>query len=303
MKTKQLRPGFTLIELLVAMSITVVLLGILVYMTGISMETFKKSRNEVRASRQAKEAIEVLAKDFESMIAHRNGKDYEWLNAQVMDTNNVGPNGNNLLNACELIFFTGATDRYNGQIGTPGIDKGGDVSVVGYRLAFKDQISGNNDYAVFSLYRHLVNPDEAYEKLLTQPDLNATGVFTESSDLTAPNFLVENIYEFTLTFLVETSTVNSQGVTTTNVVRASIKPDALTSFRVKGTGIKYTGNLPSGVDEEAFKNGSIVGVEISITVITDQGLTIARRVSKATWEKQQNKYTYHYSKTIMTPRP
>ena len=61
MTHKRLQSGFTLIELLVSMVITVVLLGVLVYMTGISMDTYKKSRNEVRASRQAKEALDTIA--------------------------------------------------------------------------------------------------------------------------------------------------------------------------------------------------------------------------------------------------
>ena len=39
------RAGFTLIELLVAMAITVVLLGVLVYLTGVSMDTYRDSRN------------------------------------------------------------------------------------------------------------------------------------------------------------------------------------------------------------------------------------------------------------------
>ncbi|MBT8044014.1 MAG: type II secretion system GspH family protein, partial [Verrucomicrobiae bacterium] len=80
-KTRSNIAGFTLIELLVAMAITVVLIGVLVYLTAISMDTYRDSRNEVRASRQAKEALETISKDLESMISRRDGNTYEWLYA------------------------------------------------------------------------------------------------------------------------------------------------------------------------------------------------------------------------------
>jgi len=127
MKTKRLQSGFTLVELLVAMAITVILLGVLVYMTGISMDTYKNSRNEVRASRQAKEAVETLAKDFEGLMAKRDGNTYEWLYAKV---DNATGAEYVAANASQLIFFTGATDRYNGDIGGSS-DRGGDISTVG----------------------------------------------------------------------------------------------------------------------------------------------------------------------------
>ena len=116
MTHKRLQSGFTLIELLVSMVITVVLLGVLVYMTGISMDTYKKSRNEVRASRQAKEALDTIAKDFESMISRRDGNTYEWLYAGQEPSSLKGPTNKEIPNTSQLIFFTGATDRYDGNI-------------------------------------------------------------------------------------------------------------------------------------------------------------------------------------------
>jgi prepilin-type N-terminal cleavage/methylation domain-containing protein len=303
MTHKRLQSGFTLIELLVSMVITVVLLGVLVYMTGISMDTYKRSRNEVRASRQAKEALDTIAKDFESMILRRDGNLYEWLYAGP-EPEGLGTTskGNAMTNTSQLIFFTGATDRYHGQIGVPGMDLGGDVSAVGYRLVYKDQISNNNDYPVFSLYRHLVNPDIAFQNCLAVTDLTTTGEFTNAKDLTAENFLVENIYELTVTFLLEV-TVASTSVT--HQLRATMQPGGVTKFKVKGSGIEYEGNmeLPSGVTDDHIKSAQIVGAEISITVLTDHGLVLAQRLSQAKWKKQIKKHSYHYTKTINTPRP
>ncbi|MBK1831547.1 prepilin-type N-terminal cleavage/methylation domain-containing protein [Verrucomicrobiaceae bacterium R5-34] len=295
--------GFTLIELLVAMTITVILLGVLVYMTGISMDTYRNSRDEVRASRQAKEALSTISKDFESMISRRDGNNYEWLYAG-QESGNQGPTGNEIPNTSRLIFFTGATDRYNGDIGGTN-DEGGDVSAVSYRLVFRDQIGDTEDdrFAVFSLYRHLVDPDEAFDYLAVT-DLDST--FDSTNDLASENFLVENIYEFTVTFVIEVTVPSTSGASVTHTVRASMKPGALTEFRIKGSALDYTGTLQvpsgSGLSEDQIKSGRVVGVDIAMTVLTDVGLTLSKRLGSTAWEKERGKHMHHFSKSISVPR-
>ena len=315
MKIKRLqnfRPGFTLIELLVSMAITVVLLGVLVYMTGISMDTYRDSRNEIRASRQAKEAIETIAKDLESLVSRRDGNPYEWLysgvdaKSGILDSTGPSSKDGQITNRAQIIFFTGATDRYNGEIGVDGVDKGGDVSAVSYRLAFRDQIGDTSDerHAVFSLYRHLVNPDATFgvggaAGLLAVADLQAayqTGF--ASGDLVATNFLVENVYEFTLTFLVEYTTAGTTPVT--KIERVSMMQSGnggYQEFRLKGNKI-----VAEGPKSAEIENGRIVGAEVSITVLTDRGLTLAKK-SGISREDLVKKHSYHYTKAITTPRP
>jgi prepilin-type N-terminal cleavage/methylation domain-containing protein len=297
------RTGFTLIELLVSMAITVVLLGVLVYMTGISMDTYRNSRNEVRASRQAKESLETIAKDLESLVSRRDGNTYEWLYAGKETNTKQGPIDKEIINTSHLIFFTGATDRYNGEIGVDDVDKGGDVSCVSYRLVYKDQISDDDKFAVFSFYRHLVNPDETFgvddaPGLLAVDDLQeAYQTGFESEDLTAANFLVENVYEFTVTFLVEYTTTATPPVT--KIERVSLMQNGsggYEEFRLNGSELK---TIPVN---DAITNGRIVGAEVSITVLTDQGLTLAKK-SGISREELVKKHSYHYTKTITTPRP
>ena len=263
------------------------------------MDTYKKSRNEVRASRQAKEALEILSKDFESMVSRRDGNPYEWLYAvfENIGASDKTASGVGIANKSQLIFFTGATDRYNGDIGGTN-DKGGDVSAVGYRLVYKDQISGEDDdkLKVFSLYRRLVDPDETFEKLLAKEKLEAENIFTEAADLQAEHFLVENIYEFTVTFLVE----YLDGVVT-KIERVTIRQGSsspYTELRLKGDKITVKGGKG-----DIIENGQIVGVELSISVITDQGLVMAKHMKSDRWNEDAAKYTYHYTKTINTPRP
>jgi len=302
------RDGFTLVELLVAMMITIVLLGVLVYLTAISMDTYRDSRNEVRASRQAKEALETIAKDLESMVSRRDGNAYEWFWAESESSSLKGPAaGKQIANASRIIFFTGATDRYDGQIGTPQ-DKGGDVSAVSYRLVYKDQISGGvptseGPFPVFSLYRHLADPDEAFDILaINKLKDGSSSIFSEANDLAAENFLVENIYEFTITYLVEVKVDD-----VAHLVRATMKPDGLTKFAIRGSGLGFLGNIEfpesSGLDGDDFRNGRVMAVQVSISVISDRGMALIKKLPAARWDEVKSKHLYHYTKTITTPSP
>ena len=135
--------GFTLIELLVAMTITTIIVGILVSITSLALDTWNRSRSEIRAARQGKAMIDSMARDFESMVV-RSGNSFEWLLAES-DPDTKGPKGNGSPTSVDLTFFSTATDRYNGQIGDATVDLGGDVSTIGYQLIYKDPISSASD--------------------------------------------------------------------------------------------------------------------------------------------------------------
>lgn len=295
---KSLSSGFTLVELLVSMSITLILVGVLIYLATVSTDAYKSSREEVRASRQGQQAMSVIAKDFESLQIRRGGNDFEWLYVGEETSSLSGPSGKEIPNTSRLIFFTAVTDRYNGEIGVSGVDKGGDVSAVSYRLVYRDQISDtdNDEHAVFSLYRNLADPDEAFD-LLAEPDLlesSSSSVFSDSEDLSADNFLVENIYEFTLTFIV--LYVDEAGEDQVErVVIAHNSSSASTEFRVKGDKLEIT---PANSDLES---GVLIGAEISISVLTDQGVTLAKS-SGLQQEDLLREHSYHYTKKVVIPR-
>jgi prepilin-type N-terminal cleavage/methylation domain-containing protein len=87
--------GFTMLELLVAMSVTVILLGMVTFMTGVSMDGYKGSRDKVLGGRQAKEALEAITQDFEAIVARADGSDNMWLYAAVEPKLNGDTVGNN----------------------------------------------------------------------------------------------------------------------------------------------------------------------------------------------------------------
>ena len=297
--------GFTLLELMVAMSVTVILLGMVTFMTGVSMDGYKGSRDKVVAGRQAKEALDAITKDFEAMVARADGSDNMWLYAEVepnLSTALGGPAGKTITNAPRLIFFTGAPDRYDGDIGGTN-DNGGDVSAVAYRLAYRDQISGTAANAVgafpsFTLYRHLVDPDATFTNVLGQVNLTApvapaVNQFTDALDFTAENVLAENIYELTVTFLVQRSN---------GVKRFTIGQNTGTqqyhSLVIKGNGILSKADSAS---TEVAEAGQLVGVEIGMTVLSERGLVMTEK-GGMTREDIIKDYGIHYTHTVNVPR-
>jgi prepilin-type N-terminal cleavage/methylation domain-containing protein len=313
MKTQRISPskhGFTLVELLVAMFITTIIVSVLVAITSISLDTWNRSRSELRAARQAKGMIDTMARDFESLVT-RKGNTNEWLSAIAdEDANSLGDELKST-NATKLIFFTAATDRYDGNIGNTK-DKGGDVSCVAYQLEYKDPINKDSGKSkTFVLNRLLVNPDETFEQLLgeTHADSDDTlekvfdGKFgTKISE--EENFVCENIFQFSITFFVQTTTVVGAGAgATTEVKNHQVTVDSTNdSFRILGTGIETT--PPAGMTADQFAAGRVTAVQISTTVLSDFGVEQAKKrkfATAAARAKFLSQNSFEYSKVVQIP--
>ena len=305
MKTQRIslsKRGFTLMELMVAMAITTIIVTVLVSITSIAIDTWNRSRAELRAARQAKSMVDTMASDFESLVTRR-GNANEWLSAISPQT---AP-GDKLesTNSAELIFFSGSTDRYNGEIGGAA-DEGGDVSCVAYRLNYKDPIDRNgNTFRTFVLNRLLVNPDETFEKLLGKPDLtNAFSVYSSKLD-EIENFVCENVFQFTITFHVEVTqgTGTSAKVLTVPVTIGQSNSGKVTkSLKIKGTGID-TSATPNGVSADELKTGRIKAMEVSLSVLSDAAVDQLRTRPFTDTQKSEflAKNSYQYSKLVQLP--
>lgn len=308
-KSNRRNHGFTLLELMVAMGITAVIVTVLVTVTGIATDTWTRSRSEIRASRQAKTMLDLLAKDFESFVSRR-GNDSEWLYAAIdssADLPNVVRNQGGSTEAPELIFFSAVTDRYLGQLGTE-TDKGGDVSCVAYASRFQDPVDprGTAKTSSFVLYRLLVNPDETFKNLLGEEDLK-TAFNSYSNELTdRENFVCENVIQFTLTFLVEVTRSGGAGsASTVETARVTLgSGNSSAKFRLSGTGID-SNITPDGVSADQIKAGRLAGVEISISVVSDAGLSRMNAGSvggnQGLSEKDYARQVYHFSRVVDVP--
>jgi type II secretory pathway pseudopilin PulG len=291
-------------ELMVAMAITVIIVTVLVSITSIALDTWNRSRSELRAARQAKAMVDSMTSDLEALVT-RSGNDSEWLSAISDQT----PPGDKLqsTNAADLIFFTAAMDRYNGDIGPNSTtDKGGDVSCVAYRLDYKDPIEENGMiFRTFVLNRILVNPDETFKDLLGQSDLKtAFGSYSGKLD-NIENFVCENVFQFTITFQMEVvqGTGSSAKVLTVPVTIGQTSSAQVTqSFKIKGTGVD-TSLTGGSVTADELKAGRVKAVEISLTVLSDTGIDQLRNrpFSEAQKSEFMAKNSYQYSKLIRLP--
>lgn len=312
MKTQrkpQSAAGFTLMELMVAMAITTIIVTVLVSITSVAIDTWNRSRSELRASRQAKAMVEAMAKDFETLVTRR-GNEFEWLSAVSELPVSEGGGAPKLpsTNAADLIFFSGSSDRYNGEIGT-NKDLGGDVSCVAYSLAYRDPILSSGSSYTFVLNRLLVDPKPTFENLLGKDNLKtAFGQYRE--DLKKPeNFVCENVYQFTVTFQVEvvipptTTGGKTEVVNVPVVIGQTNSGNQTSSFRIKGTGIETT--VTGGkVTAEQIKSGRLKSMEIALTVLSDAGIDQIRGRGFANEEAKSDfmkKNAYNYTKLVQIP--
>jgi prepilin-type N-terminal cleavage/methylation domain-containing protein len=310
--TSSIKSGFTLMELMVAMAITTIIVTVLVSITSIALDTWNRSRSELRASRQAKGMIDSMARDFEALVTRR-GNTNEWLTA-ITESGNIGHKLEST-NASKLIFFTAATDRYNGELaGKDQImgnkdDPSGDVSCVAYGLEYKDPIgSTGSGFETFVLKCLLVNPDETFNKLLGKADLVAElPKCTVRLDDPA-NFVCESIYQFTITFHVQVSQTSTGTSSATTIVNVPVKlgksnsGQTTSSFKIKGTGIE-TGYAGDTVSADELKGGRITTMEISATVVSDFGIDqLKRRKFKGSQQADfLAKNFYQYTKLVQLP--
>jgi prepilin-type N-terminal cleavage/methylation domain-containing protein len=305
-RSQPLRRGFTLVELLIAMAITTIIASVLISVTAVAIDSWNRSRAELRASRQAKYMVDSIAKDFESLVTRRGNK-FEWLSAKTA-TPLPGSDRQKSSNASKLIFFTAATDRYDGKINTPD-DKGGDVSCVAYDLQYKDPIDGGNgNFSTFTLNRLLVNPDQTFNNLLSQTELEPAfqSYSTQLTDL--KNFVCENIYQYSVTFYITVTRNPGTAKVTTLSVPVSIGPTAgngrVVDFRIQGSGIQLAASPTSDVTIDELKAGSVTAVEISLTVISDFGMQQLRGEKNLTGNamtKFMAKNSFQYSKRVTLP--
>lgn len=298
MKTPvKIRAGFTLLELLVAMVVTTIIVTILVSITSIAIDVWNRSRAELRASRQAKAMVDTLARDFESLVI-RSGNEFEWLivNTEKPDS------GPDIPSAAKMVFFTAATDRYNGEIGTQGVDNGGDVSCVGYQLDWTDPLNSGtgDDFETFVLYRKLVNPDETFQKLLGKTSDQLVPAFDALPQgiQQDQNFVCENIFQFTITFNLEVpSTTTPPGPPVPRQV--VIQPDAkggVSDFNITGQGMAIDGNV------ENLRSAKLKSVGIALTVLADSGIEALRNSpARANDREWLAKNSFQYSKLVHLP--
>lgn len=302
-KSQKRIKGFTLIELLVSMTITLVILGLLLGMTKLAVTAWQNSHSKTRASRLAQEVFDSIGKDLEGMVI-RTGNSYEWLLVRESD-NTATENGpaatKEMVNPLDISFFSAVTDRYNGQINVDGVDMGGDISMVRYRLIHQDLIGGSTPKPVFALYRQLIDPDDTFNEMLAKTSID--GIRDTSEIVAEENYLVENIFDFTLSFNFEyTTSAGAKGYRRIVVQSdGSNDPISIKGNEILVNGTSLQSQLPTGASSPR-----LAGADVSILVLSDGGMNGLKNKNISTDEQLAaylNENGYHYSKSVIVPRP
>lgn len=332
MKAHTHRPakrGFTLLELIVAMAITTIIVTVLVSVTSVALDTFNRSRSELRASRQAKSMIDSMARDLEALVI-RSGNSSQWLSATSLGADPIGDNLPST-SAAKLIFFTTATDRYDGEIGSSNPDdRGGDVSCVAYQLRFSDPVQPtvNSNINTFVLNRLLVNPDMTFTQILGKTDSQATppvtllaifegynGMLSQTTNLAAGNnFIAENIYQFTLIFNVQLALPSPSGPPTYEMVPIYVGlPNAdglntdnfVESLEINGDSLTVSSGIANYTVDD-LKAGKVLSITVAVTAISDFAIDQSRGRAGLRNNPDQradflDKNSYQYTKTVQIP--
>ena len=268
--------GFTLVELLLSVTITVILLGILLNLTGSSISTLDRAQSKVLLSKKADTCFEVLAEDIESMVIRRD--EYDWFFAGMPQSNQYGgtdsPTHVKLTdrrvssrgdlyppNIATMSFLTADRLRYDGYAGTDTqfdgevIDKGGDVSYVGYRLLFINPMNNLDGVEAASLsnetrrpreeikmclHRETFNPEKTYDIIASNADstiLNRAEAHASTQqilDFTVANALSTNVYGMSAVFDIEYT--DSDGAIRSGVIILKPFADKGTRYEVQNEG-------------------------------------------------------------------
>ncbi len=151
-----------------------------------------------------------------------------------------------------------------------------------------------------------MNPDDTFRDLLGQPDLEtAFGSYANNLDK-VENFVCENVYQFTVTFLIEVvkeTGAGSQVFTVPVTIGQNTSGQVTNSFKITGTGIETTASGIGGVTSDELKAGQVKAVEISLTVLSDAGIDQLRRrpFTGSQASEFMAKNSYQYSKRIQLP--
>lgn len=287
-KSKQYSNGFTIAELLVSMVITLVIVGILTFVTAKSFDVLADGRGNIKAQQDSQIALNTLQKDLEGLVYQR-GNDFDWLAASSEDV----ANGSSNVNAAytRLAFLTVAQDRDTSL--------SGDVCCVEYGIFYKDPTfdsSGAGQKDTYVLYRRLVEAPDTFVNHIGQVDLLST---LTSSINTANNLVCSNIKEFSITVeLVNTLADGTVTIKKLPIAQTSNSDNALTSMSLKGNAVVLN---PDDV-LEANSSVNIRSFEINAQILDEEVIPLLSLPSSDEIKEKIEQGITRFSKKVFIPQ-
>lgn len=309
--------GFTLIEVLTATGIMTVVILVVLSLTTNVLNIWNRSTGKLSANYEARVALDILARDLESMIL-RN-RDQCWLEVIYAE-----PNGADVISdyqdavpqTASIYLLAPVIDRprYN----STGNEILGDVCLEVFSLAYRNPFTGSNDSSpppLFGLYRFVVDAENTFEHVLSiasyiaAPNQNLLSGLTpqyydedgnlapstalldvsdsDSTIFESENFLSANIVDFQIIFWYRRLT-DGTFEALTNSGDATGDP---ISF-VYANGIYRLGTV-----DKIVNAGPLEFADITITVMSEEGMALVENAD-ATDTTEWHELVAQYSTTF-----
>lgn len=317
-----IRRGFTLIELITAMAITSMLVLVIMQLTNQGIDLWNNVREEVSTTSRSRAAMRIMGHDLESFQMRAGDNAYQWMFAKAGEKAQGTPKGLDVPRSAQVVFFACAPDRNPSVASSASLrgnyrearahnqDTQGDVSAIGYRLMYRDQIldlsategAEKGVFPLFSLYRQVVPPRKTFEQLLGKDNLEGGYAAFEQDD--EKNFLCENIVEMNVSFTIRYASDGADA----NKGRANYKSVTVPviASNNRHSKIAVYGNRIE-VDGQKYENARVTSATISLTVLTEEGVGVVeqirqgrRRIKSADFFA---KYTRSFSRMVALPCP
>jgi prepilin-type N-terminal cleavage/methylation domain-containing protein len=235
--------GFTLLEFLVALTITLVIAGLMLSVTLSTLGLWGRQLAGHAQAASAKQVLDLLERDWQTALHRRDPA--HWLAADILDTSAalashgwlrgtgpMKPAGGDSLSPLPPADATGGRKITDARFGLSGIwlrfvitnvESGGSLpSVVAYQIARRpvmgDPVAGNPAPIRYNLYRSVVGNAEtlangydvlasAYGSTSNTPTNALSSAYRQSRNITNPshaNLLASNVVDFGCWFYVRT---------------------------------------------------------------------------------------------------
>lgn len=317
-----IRRGFTLIELITAMAITSILVLVIMQLTNQGIDLWNNVREEVSTTTRARAAMQAMSHDLESFQMRAGDNDYQWMFAKAGEKAEGTPKGLEVPRSAQVVFFACAPDRNPSVSSSSSLrgnyrearahnqDTQGDVSAIGYRLMYRDQIldmaaSEGDDkgvYPLFSLYRQVVPPRKSFEQLLGNTNLEGGYASFEQDD--EKNFLCENIVEMNLSFTIRYANEAADAEKGRVSYQTVTVPVIASNNRHRKVAV-YGDRIE--IDGQKYENARVTSATISLTVLTEEGVGVVEQIRKGRrYIKSADffaKYTRSFSRMVALPTP
>lgn len=270
---KSTRQGFTLMEVLVSSALTVVILTMLFTVLIGAMNAWQTGTNRLQGNADARMALDSIAQDLQSMVVRQTtlgARGQEWLYSELRPVYGLSdvPNKNSM----QLYFFAPSLDRQPGQQG--------DIVAIQYQVAFADPLRGDpdgnvtsTDYNIFGLYKRMESTLDTFQFVLGQEDIWVS--YWQGRNVPRPrDLMIPNVVDFSIKW-----NVNGNGDTGPADV---ILPGGV-NFEVNALRLNNAlraGPSMSDSDLEDFPSYKLESADISLTILTDEGMRMVQTFTR-----------------------